>query len=185
MGALAALIPLITTIAPHLIPMLATPAVGTILSQAADAAMKVFGTKDANQIQLMIEQDKNKLEEYKAELEAQTAETVAQMQDLQSARNQTIQLAQAGSYIAWGAPIVSIIIVFGFFTMMAVVFFNKIDPNNLLIGAMIAAFAAVYQYWLGSSPGSKSKDNLIAQMASNTTSNAVQTVTNAAKKMFK
>jgi len=42
-------------------------------------------------------------------------------------------------------------------------YFNEEKPDQMMKGAMIAAFAAAYGYWLGSSSGSRSKDELLAK----------------------
>src|SRR6266550_3371811 len=116
MGALLALIPLIGSVLPNLIPALATPMLGNILGKAGDIATKIFGTTDPTQISLLIQQDQSKLERFKAELEAATQDEALAYQDIQSARQQTMTLASSGSLIAWGAPIISTLVTLGFFT---------------------------------------------------------------------
>jgi len=51
------------------------------------------------------------------------------------------------------------------FTLIALfagAYFRETQPDQMMKGAMIAAFAAAYGYWLGSSSGSRSKDELLA-----------------------
>ena len=86
----------------------------------------------------------------------------ASMLDIQSARQQTVSLAQADSNIAWAPVIISAIIVIGFFSCVVLLLLTQRewDANttsllNVLFGALIPAFASVYAYWLGSSAGSK------------------------------
>jgi hypothetical protein len=64
----------------------------------------VSGTTDAAEIQLQIEQDKNKLEQFRIKMEAASKDEQAYFTDVQSARAQTIALAQVQSSIAFGAP---------------------------------------------------------------------------------
>lgn len=61
-------------VAPTLAGMVGTPLLGNILGKAGEVAKEVFGTTDAAQIQLQVDQDKNKLEGFKARLNAATQE---------------------------------------------------------------------------------------------------------------
>lgn len=93
--------------------------------------------------------------------------------DTQSARQQTVELAKADSKIAWAAPVISIVIVSGFFGCIMMMIFLQRDWDertanilNILFGALTVGFANVNSYWLGSSAGSKrSGDALRAAMA--------------------
>jgi phage terminase large subunit GpA-like protein len=97
----------ILQVLPKLAPLFGTPLSGGILDKAGQVAKEVFGTIDAAQVQLQIEQDKNKLETFKIQLDAATREEQAYFADVQSARAQTMELAQVQSPIAYGAPIMS------------------------------------------------------------------------------
>ena len=95
----------------------------------------------------------------------------ATLEDIQNARSTTVELARAQSNIAWGEPVVSVVIVFGFFAVMSMLFIVKVDlpPNsvgllNVLFGALIPAFGQVCNYWLGSSAGSNDKSAQIAAL---------------------
>lgn len=76
-----------------------------------------------------------------------------------------------------GAFIISLTIVmlFGALQLYAMKF-GLLDnaPLNQITGAMIAAFASVYNYWLGSSSSSKDKDAVIAKQVD--TANAASKV---------
>ena len=70
----------------------------------------------------------------------------------------------------WAKTILSVVIVCGFFGIVALQYFGKagslVDPSNreqlaLLIGALIAAFTAVVQYFFGSSVGSAEKSFML------------------------
>jgi len=72
-----------------------------------------------------------------------------------------------GSTIA--ATIVSVIVLLILLTLITLMFIQKgtIDPNiadfaKLLAGAITAKFSTVVDYWLGSSVGSKEKDDIIS-----------------------
>jgi hypothetical protein len=176
MGMLLGLIPLITSVmgvGSTIAGALGSPLAGSILLKAADIAERIFGTKDPGQIQAQIELDKVKLERFRIELEEATKEDVALLADLQSARAQTLGLAQAQSSIAWGAPIVSVLVTGGFFFVMALflfgfaVSFDEYVKNVLLIliGVLSSGFNQTISYWLGSTRGSQGKDALIGAMA--------------------
>jgi len=104
-----------------------------------------------------------------AKMNAEVEKFKAQMEDVQDARATTVKLDAAGSNIAWGAPVISVVIVVGFFSVMTLLFIVKTDflPGtitllNVLFGALIPAFGQVCNYWLGSSAGSANKDALLA-----------------------
>jgi uncharacterized BrkB/YihY/UPF0761 family membrane protein len=94
----------------------------------------------------------------------------AQLADVQNARNQTVKLAEAGSVIAWGAPIISILITVGFFAMLYVVIRQEIPESsqtlaNIMLGSLGTSFTAVVGYWVGSSAGSAQKTNALEKLA--------------------
>jgi hypothetical protein len=112
-----------------------------------------------------------------AKMQAEVDKFKAQLEDVQDARATTVKLSTGGSNIAWGAPVISVVIVFGFFSVMSMLFIIRIDLVqstvtllNVLFGALIPAFGQVCNYWLGSSAGSQNKDGQIATMA-NTAAN--------------
>ena len=93
--------------------------------------------------------------------------TLAQImeQDRASARDQTVELAKAGSPIAWGAPSVSAIVIAGFIALVLWAVAKGIVDNpvtTLLLGHVSAKFDTVVDYWCGSSASSKDKDSTIA-----------------------
>ena len=92
--------------------------------------------------------------------------------DTQNARQQTIDLSRELSPIAWGAPIVSFLIVAGYFFCIYRLFIVSADmpPNvfqllNVMFGALSAALAQTINYWLGSSAGSKRASDSIRKIA--------------------
>jgi hypothetical protein len=85
--------------------------------------------------------------------------------DRESAREQTVELAKAGSPIAWGAPSVSAIVLVGFIAICVWAVAKGIVDNpitTLLLGHVSAKFDTVVDYWCGSSASSKDKDSTIA-----------------------
>ena len=190
-----ALIPIIAQLAP-----LAARVIGNALNgksgaelgekvaaEVSGAATRIFGTTDETRIQAAIAADPNKMLEFKAEMErlatqAQLAGVAADLENVKSAR------ASLTSDSAWvrNAPVVlSIIITLGFFgTLLSLVFGlgagltgeNPImrELLALLLGALTLAFGDVRNFWLGSSAGSKRKDEALADQASRAMQNQAE-----------
>ena len=98
-----------------------------------------------------------------AELDAMKAA----MADVASARGTEVALAQGHSSLAWGAPLLSAIILLAFGGMLFVVLTRAIPENstalaNVLLGTLAAMATQVANFWLGSSSGSASKSLLLA-----------------------
>lgn len=167
---------LLLPLAFKLVPWLAGVASGGAAQNVTDvileAAKKVFGPATSEEIQAKIASDQAAVDKFKAELENHRAELEAALADVQSARNQTVELAKAGSAISWGAPIVSGLVVLGFLGVLAIFFFGTFPDGqaaqsvaNMLVGALAIGFGQVINYWLGSSAGSQRKDFYIANSA--------------------
>ncbi len=115
------------------------------------------------------EQDAAGAAERQAELE-QTRQILA---DRTAARTSLNGLVALGSPIAWGAPVVSVVVAVGFFVILGVLATNKMeigkDPNAqvvlTLVGTMATAFATMVAFWLGSSQGSRNKDDTLRQIS--------------------
>ena len=91
----------------------------------------------------------------------------AALADVSSARAQTVALAGAGSRIAWGAPVVSVLVLSGFATLAVLVVYRGVPAGSetvasVLLGTMGAMATAVVSYWVGSSAGSARKSELLA-----------------------
>jgi len=105
-----------------------------------------------------------------ARIDAATESTL--LADTASARAQTADLARSGSVIAWGAPLVSILVIGGYFLCIWLLFVRGDDlPDNLaqlvsiMFGALQLGFGQVINYWLGSSAGSKKSGDAIRAIA--------------------
>lgn len=99
------------------------------------------------------------------------SELQARLADVADARRRTVELVREGSGIAWGAPVVSVLIVAGFLGALAVFLLRPVTMTeasatvlNILLGALSTAFAQVVNYWLGSSSGSREKDTTMAAL---------------------
>jgi len=158
-------------------PMLGTVIggpVGTLAGAAIGALADAFGTKatpeavkeaietrpDAAAIVQRVEAEK---------APALNADLEAIMRDRQGARDQTLALVDKGSPIAWGAPIVSVLVLAGFIGLS----WLAMNPTPTvrhevvlyLLGAWQTLAGGVVGYWVGSSAGSASKDVALKQMA--------------------
>ena len=172
------LIPLLLGLAPTVVSWVLGDKTGAAVSKITGIAQDLLGTSDAAGIERAIAADPNLALQFKmavmqAEADARRQEfdtLQAQLADVQSARNQTVKLAEAGSVIAWGAPIISILITVGFFAMLYVVIRQEIPESsqtlaNIMLGSLGTSFTAVVGYWVGSSAGSAQKTNALEKLA--------------------
>jgi hypothetical protein len=156
----------------------ALPALGSLVSGGkADAvisagtkiAKEVFGTTDETAIAKQIETNPALADQFKAKLEAETANLAAQLADVQDARDTTVRLAEAGSAISWGAPAVSVIVVGGFVGLSYLAMNPAPSVRHevvlYLLGAWQTLAGSVVGYWVGSSAGSANKDVALKQIA--------------------
>lgn len=169
-------------VAPGLATALGGPLAGAAVKVIAD---KVLGRPGASQEEVVAALASGSLSgeqivalkaaEHQFHLEMERIDAgreAAGMADTGSARQQTVALAQAGSGIAWAAPVISTVIVSGFFGCVALLFvvertWDERTANllNVLFGALIPGFAQVCNYWLGSSAGSKRAGDSVRKIA--------------------
>jgi hypothetical protein len=113
---------------------------------------------------------KAQYEEDAKKRDAELAQMRVASQDTANARESLRRLAGQGGWIASTTPILSYLVISGFFVILVVLLFHGIktsgDPGdqvvqqiiNIVIGALVAGFATVVNFWLGSSQGSRLKD---------------------------
>lgn len=97
---------------------------------------------------------------------------VAQLTDVANARATTVQLAQTGSPMAWGAAVVSVVVLTTFAGAMILTLLRAIPEHaepvlNVLLGSLTAMATSVVSYWVGSSVGSARKDARLASILGN------------------
>lgn len=181
------LIPLLLGLAPTVASWLMGDKTGAAVSQVTGIAREILGTSDAAGIELAIATDPNLALQFKmallqAEADArahterlrqQDLDAVkAQLADVASARSQTVELAKAGSAIAWGSPIVSVLAIVVFAGFVYMLFVAKTIPDGmkeallLLGGSAATGYGMVLSYWLGSSSGSAQKTAALEKVAS-------------------
>lgn len=176
LAAAAALIPILAPLIPQIASWLGGDDAEDVARQVTAAVSSVAGSTDPAVVaatiadpqrggQLAAELARIAAERARAEREAQIAEITARLADTADARRQTVTLAQAGSRIAWAAPVMSLVILAGFFACLGMMFLIERTWDertaallNVLFGALTISFGQVCNYWLGSSRGSAAKD---------------------------
>jgi len=175
------LIPLLLKLAPDLARWIGGSRAEDVVNRAGSALRDVLGTDDpaaaeaaiadpAKAAELRIRLAEIAAAEHQAERQADLDEVKATLADTANARNQTVELARTGSAIAWGAPIVSTIVLTGFAAMLHTVLTQSLPAGaeqmaNLLLGTLATMAVTVVGYWCGSSAGSRAKDATIAEAA--------------------
>lgn len=170
--AILALVPLLAPLIPGIGRLLAGPRGEETATQVAAVVQGVAGALDRPTVAAALA-DPEKAGEIvlglaRLELEAETA----RLADVASARGQTVSLAQAGSSIAWAAPVMSAVVTVGFFACTLLLMWSDriwdertASQLNMLFGALIAGFSQVTSYWLGSSAGSKRSGDAVREIA--------------------
>ncbi|MBX9944914.1 MAG: YgzB family protein [Reyranella sp.] len=150
---------------------------GKAVDTVTGIAREVLGTDDPQAIEAAIARDPQAALQFKialiqAEAEARRGEReeiMAYLHDVQSAREQTTRLAETRSPIAYGAVVVSLLVLAGFGIMLALLFTRTVPPEQkdiafMLLGSLSGMASAVVSYWVGSSRGSDAKNAMIAQI---------------------
>lgn len=151
---------------------------GKAVETVTGIARDVLGTDDPADIERAIATDPNLALQFKmALIEAEASarahesdmrqkdidEMKASLADRQDARGQTVELAKAGSPIAYGAVVVSVLVTTAFMMALWFVVRQEIPEGSreisyILLGTLGAKFGDIVAYWVGSSSGSASKD---------------------------
>lgn len=175
----AALAPILIKELPSIASWIFGDKTGKAVEVVTGAARQIFGTDDPASIEAAMASDPAKLLEFKrmvleaegAEKERQHQELLARVADVASARAQTMELAKAGSAIAWGAPAVSLMSLGLAGAVAYLVLFPDVNQAKwtetvvtMLVGAAINWVGMVQSYWLGSSSGSAAKDATLTKV---------------------
>lgn len=178
---LLALLPMLLSLAPEIVKLLAGDKAGTAAAAVAGAVRTITGTEDPAAAAAALAADPAKAADLRvalakiaadaeaAQRQADLDEMRAAMADVADARKATVTLAASGSKIAWGAPVVSVVVVVGFFAAFGAMMFapSPADPGkaamlNILVGSLASGWTAVIGFWIGSSAGSAAKNETIA-----------------------
>ncbi len=180
---MSALIPFAISIAPEIARWLLGSGGEKTAAAVAEIAASLTGTKDEAAQQVALERDPELATRLRVELakvaaqaeeDARSADTTlvsACLTDTANARTQLMQLAQARSPIAYGALVISAIVLISFGTVMTLTLTRTIPAGsdtilNVLLGSLAAMATSVVSYWVGSSAGSARKDDRIARLVS-------------------
>jgi lysozyme family protein len=203
------LVAIATSLLPDLIQLIAGDKTGTVATDVASAVQKITGTSDAAAAKQKIDTDPTAaanlqiqlaqiaLAASKVQSDAQNQQQQAtldelkqRLADVQSARATEADLAKDQSPIAWIPAAVSFLVMVGFYVLLWILIrdsaggangdLSKNQLINICIGALVAAFSTVVNFWLGSSKGSQDKDRAQVQQTSDIIRQQVQQ-TNAAQ----
>jgi hypothetical protein len=178
-----ALLPLLASLAPGLIRWIAGDEAGAVASQVVGVVQAATGTSTPEAAIAaagnLPPDERAKLAVQLAQIQAQ-AEQAARQSDLDElkahlgdvggARRQTVSLASAGSPIAWGAPVISVLVLAAFGTATFVVLTKALPAGSqevalYTMGALQAMACSVVTYWVGSSAGSAAKSSVMEATA--------------------
>ena len=151
-----ALLPILAKYAPSLVGLAFGGSASAVATKVEAAGRDVFGTTDPA-----------KAEALKTRLDAETEQLRTELADVADARATSLALAQARSPLAWGSPVISVIVVSAFTAVASVVVVKygvESPVGQLIAGALIAKFGTVVDYWLGSSKGSADRVDQIVSM---------------------
>ena len=168
------LVPLLLGIAPTVASWILGDKTGGAVEKVTGIAREILGTDDSSGIEAAIARDPNLALQFKtaliqAEADARWLEheaILAQIRDVQGAREETVRLAEAKSPIAYGAVLVSAIVLVGFAVMLWLVIREEVPANQrdmvtLLLGTLAGMASSVVAYWVGSSNGSMQKSAVL------------------------
>lgn len=189
-----ALIPIIAQLAPLAARLIGNAIDGKagaevgeqVAREVTGVATRVFGTSDAAQVQAAVAAEPSKAMEFKAEMErlATQAQLAGLSADLDNVKSARASLASGAWWVSAMPPALSILITLGFFLTLGLLIAGYFPPSEIrnpdgsittnnvvrellaiLLGALTLAFGDVRNFWLGSSAGSKKKDEALAEQA--------------------
>jgi hypothetical protein len=159
---LAALLPIVASLAPGLVRYLAGDRAAEVAAQVSTAVGAVVGSDDPAEIAVAM-QDPAKAADLRLELarieqDHETERLRLVLADVAGARGQTVALAQAGSRIAWMPAIVTVVLLVLFAAVLWVVLHGAIPADNQrladqLIGGLYTLVTTAIAYWVGTSRG--------------------------------
>lgn len=187
---MAPLIALGVSFLPQLAGLLFGERAGRVTESVAAVVTEVTGTSDpaaakakldadpalASQLRIRLaeiatEGERLRLEFEEKRRQAELEVLKEQLRNTQGARTTMADLSKGGSALAWAPAVVSIVVTAGFFFLVwrfidepVTLDQNAVAILNIAIGAMVAAFTAVVNFWLGSSQGSRDKDATVRQL---------------------
>ena len=155
---MATLVDLATALLPELTRILAADTAGAVAADVAKAVTAATGASDYDAAKKKLDDEPLS----KATLQVTLAQIALAASSTAGARDNQLALAKEKSPIMWVPSAVSMIVTLSFLIIVATLIFVPIKPDNQLlnicIGALVAGFSTVVNFWLGSSQGSREKD---------------------------
>lgn len=109
---------------------------------------------------------------HKNDLDAAQAELDTLTKDVQNSRATQMGYVEAKSPLQWVAPVWTVIIAIGFFSVTGALLWHSVDLTgnqaailNVLLGVLTAAFAQCGNFWMGSSKGSQEQSRTLQGLA--------------------
>jgi predicted regulator of Ras-like GTPase activity (Roadblock/LC7/MglB family) len=168
-AALLPLLPLLLPLVPRVADWIGGDDAEDVARQVTGVVSAVAGSTDPATVAaaiadpdraglLVAEMAKIGAERERVREEAQTARLVAMLADTASARQQTVQLVQAGSRLAWMPAIITFALLGLLGAALFVVFTGSIPEANTrladqLIGGLYTLVTTAVAYWVGTSRG--------------------------------
>ena len=152
-------------------PTVATALGGPLAGMAVSAISKAFGV-DEEKVQDMISSNKLNADQV-AQLKMAEIELAKQAQELglnfeklavEDRKSAREMQATTRSLMP---PMLAGAVTLGFFVIMGLMFFNKVDSNNpailMMLGSLGTAWTGIIAYYFGSSAGSQAKTEMMAK----------------------
>lgn len=172
----AFLLPLLLNLAPSVAGWVLGDKTGAAVDKVTGIIKSVTGLDDPSGVdaalaarpELALQLKETLIRAESEERQRQHDEMLARLEDVASARRQTVELAKTGSPLAWGAGVVSVLAVLVFAGFVYLLFAQEVpasmkDALMLLGGSAATGYGMVLSYWLGSSSGSAAKDATITK----------------------
>ena len=161
---LPGIIGLVLRFAPDLATAFLGDKAGGAVETVTQIVRSVAGTDDPAALEAKLAGDPKLAEVLVERLREETKRYLAEVEDTASARAQALALVRSGSAMAWGPVLVSVLVTLGFLAAVYGVFTVPLTDMTgqvalVLLGTLAGGFTQVLNYWLGSSAGSRAKDD--------------------------
>ena len=154
-------------------PTIATPMRGPQAGMAVSAIYKAIGV-DPDKVGDMITKNKLSAEQIaqvkiaEIELQKQAQELGLNFEKLEVEDRKSARDMQSATRSRM-PPILAGAVTIGFFAIMVLMFFNKVDSSNpailMMLGSLGTAWTGIIAYYFGSSAGSQAKTDILSRTA--------------------
>jgi hypothetical protein len=154
-------------------PTIATALGGPLAGMAVSAISKAIGV-EPDQVQDMIANNKLSAEQIaqvkiaEIELQKQAQELGLNFEKLEVEDRKSARDMQSATRSRM-PPILAGAVTIGFFAIMVLMFFNKVDSSNpailMMLGSLGTAWTGIIAYYFGSSAGSQAKTDILSRTA--------------------